>query len=158
MNFSPTIEPAPPHGILVDLSGSQLPDLSLLQSQAITACQKNVLVSMASTRWVARCAVAYLQRESAGNSLLKPLVIANDREREFLAPLSVRYLTESEMEDAEKLIERLWIWASTPLMSWQTYLSGISPLNLVQTKVLFYTVWRQGSIPVRSAVYTLRDR
>ncbi len=107
MNFSPTIEPAPPHGILVDLSGSQLPDLSLLQSQAITACQKNVLVSMASTRWVARCAVAYLQRESAGNSLPKPLVIANDREREFLAPLSVRYLTESEMEDAEKLIERL---------------------------------------------------
>jgi hypothetical protein len=107
MNFSPTIEPTPPHGILVDFSGSRRPDLFLLQSEAVAACQKNVFISMASTRWVARCAVAYLQRKSASSSLPKPLTIADNGEKGFLAPLSVRYLAQGEIADAERLIERL---------------------------------------------------
>jgi hypothetical protein len=109
MHFSPTLEPTPPHGLLVDLSGSRSPNLPLLQAEAVAACQNPVWIGVASTRWVARCAVAYLLRlsSSAVDSSLRPLVIASGREREFLAPLSVSYLTESETADAGDLIERL---------------------------------------------------
>jgi hypothetical protein len=103
MKFSPIIEPTPPRGLLIDFSGARDADLSSLQAETSAVGPSPVLVGAASTRWIARCAVAHLRRRGR----VTPLEIGQGREKEFLAPLPIEYLSEGEVATDEGLIKRL---------------------------------------------------
>lgn len=102
ISFSPVVEPIPPDMILLDLTGCGLLDPSLLTEKVAKESQVSTYMGLAATRWVARCAAAHLRLTTQNAWQIVP----RGHEAAFLAPLSVGYLVESEI-DASKLIKRL---------------------------------------------------
>lgn len=105
-DFSDAVEPLSPNYVLVSLAGLNTHIGTLLLHTVFSAFNMPVVAGIATTRWLARCAATYLatQTKTPTPQLLEvsPATAAN-----FLAPLPLHYLSESEIAKPAAVVQQL---------------------------------------------------